>query len=104
MAKAELCLGLAQALTEVMGLKENLATVDPLVDLNVDVQTSRTCLTASKLEPEMTEGSYTVPGQLHLPLVFVVDDLHWGDGSSLLLLEFLAREIRDGRQFFFTPV
>ncbi len=27
------------------------------------------------------------------PLVFVVDDLHWADSSSLLMLEFLAREI-----------
>ena len=27
------------------------------------------------------------------PLVLVLDDLHWADGSSLLLLEFLAREI-----------
>ena len=27
------------------------------------------------------------------PLVFVLDDLHWADESSLLLLEFLAREI-----------
>ena len=27
------------------------------------------------------------------PLVFVVDDLHWADSSSLLMLEFLVREI-----------
>ena len=27
------------------------------------------------------------------PLLFVIDDLHWADDSSLLLLEFLAREI-----------
>ena len=27
------------------------------------------------------------------PLVLVLDDLHWADGSSLLLLEFLAREM-----------
>ena len=27
------------------------------------------------------------------PLLFVIDDLHWADSSSLLMLEFLAREI-----------
>ena len=27
------------------------------------------------------------------PLLFVVDDLHWADSSSLLMLEFLVREI-----------
>ena len=31
------------------------------------------------------------------PLVLVLDDLHWADKSSLLLLQFLGREIGDGR-------
>jgi DNA-binding winged helix-turn-helix (wHTH) protein/tetratricopeptide (TPR) repeat protein len=31
------------------------------------------------------------------PLVLVLDDLHWADKPSLLLLQFLAREIRDAR-------
>ncbi len=31
------------------------------------------------------------------PLVLILDDLHWADRSSLLLLEFLARELRDSR-------
>lgn len=66
LAKAELSLGLALALTEVMGLKENSATIEQLVDLTVDVQTSRTCLTAAELEPEVTAGGYAVPGQIHL--------------------------------------
>src|SRR5262245_8661770 len=29
------------------------------------------------------------------PLIVVLDDLHWADKASLLLLQFLAREIRD---------
>jgi class 3 adenylate cyclase len=31
------------------------------------------------------------------PLVLVLDDLHWADKSSLLLLQFLAGELRDAR-------
>ncbi len=31
------------------------------------------------------------------PMVVVLDDLHWADKSSLLLLQFLAREIRSSR-------
>ncbi len=66
LAKAELTLGLGLALAEVMGLKENPITIEQLVDLAVDVQTSRTCITAAELEPEMTAGGYALPGQLHL--------------------------------------
>ena len=66
LAKAELTLGLGLALAEVMGLKENPITIEQLVDLAVDVQTSRTCITAAELEPEMTAGGHAVPGQLHL--------------------------------------
>ena len=31
------------------------------------------------------------------PLVLILDDLHWADKPSLLLLQFLARELRDAR-------
>jgi len=31
------------------------------------------------------------------PLVLILDDLHWGDAPSLMLLQFLAREMRDAR-------
>jgi tetratricopeptide (TPR) repeat protein len=31
------------------------------------------------------------------PLMLVLDDLHWADTPSLLLLQFLARELRDAR-------
>ena len=33
----------------------------------------------------------------HQPLVLVLDDLHWADTPSLLLLQFLAREIGEIR-------
>ncbi len=66
LAKAELTLGLALALSEVMGLKENPATIEQLMDLTVGVQTSRTCLAAAELEPEMSVGGHAVPEQTHL--------------------------------------
>jgi 4-hydroxyphenylacetate 3-monooxygenase len=66
LAKAEFTLGLALALADVMGLKENPATIEQLVDLVVDVQTSRSCVTAAELEPEMTQAGFAVPGQLHV--------------------------------------
>jgi aromatic ring hydroxylase len=66
LAKAEFTLGLGLALAEVMGLKENPATVEQLVDLMVDVQTSRSCVTAAELEPEMTAAGFAMPGQLHV--------------------------------------
>ena len=66
LAKAELTLGLALALAEVMGLKENPVTIEQLVELTVNVQTTRTCMTAAELEPEMTESGYAMPDQLHL--------------------------------------
>jgi aromatic ring hydroxylase len=66
LAKAEFTLGLALALADAMGLKENPATVEQLVDLVVDVQTSRSCVTAAELEPEMTTAGFAMPGQLHI--------------------------------------
>jgi tetratricopeptide (TPR) repeat protein len=33
----------------------------------------------------------------HTPLLLILDDLHWSDSSSLLLLQFLVREIRDAQ-------
>lgn len=66
LAKAEFTLGLALALADAMGLKDNPATIEQLLDLVVDVQTSRTCVTAAELEPEITEAGFAVPGQLHI--------------------------------------
>ena len=66
LAKAEFTLGLALALSEVMGLRENPSTIDQLVDLAVEVQTTRSCMTAAELEPERTAAGHAMPGQLHL--------------------------------------
>ena len=66
LAKAEFTLGLALALAEVMGLKNNPATVEQLVDLVVDVQTSRSCVTAAELEPDISAAGFAMPGQIHV--------------------------------------
>ena len=66
LAKAELSLGLGLALAEVMGLKHNPQVIEQLVELTVNVQTSRTCMAAAELEPETTESGYALPNQLHV--------------------------------------
>ena len=66
LAKAELTLGLALALAEVMGLKHNPQTIEQLVELTVNVQTTRTCMTAAELDPEITASGYALPNQLHV--------------------------------------
>ena len=66
LAKAELSLGLGLALAEVMGLKHNPQVIEQLVELTVNVQTSRTCMAAAELEPETTESGYVLPNQLHV--------------------------------------
>ena len=66
LAKAELTMGLALALAEVMGLKENPATIAQLVELTVNVQTTRSCMTAAELEPETTVSGHALPSQLHV--------------------------------------
>ena len=66
LAKAELTLAIALALAEVMGLREHPQTVEQLVELTVNVQTSRTCMVAAELEPETTVGGHALPNQLHV--------------------------------------
>ncbi len=66
LAKAELTLGLALALAEVMGLKNSPQTIEQVVELTVNIQTTRTCMTAAELEPETTISGYALPNQLHL--------------------------------------
>ena len=66
LAKAELTLGLALALTEVMGLKGSPQTIEQLVELTVNIQTTRTCMMAAELDPETTESGHALPNQLHL--------------------------------------
>ena len=66
LAKAELTLGLGLALAEVMGLKNNPQTIEQLIELTVNVQTTRTCMTAAELDPETTESGHALPNPLHV--------------------------------------
>lgn len=66
LAKAEFTLGLALACADVMGLKENAATMEQIIDLVIDVQTSRSCVLAAELDPDETPGGFLAPGQLHI--------------------------------------
>jgi aromatic ring hydroxylase len=66
LAKAEFTLGLALALADAMALKEHEQTVEYLVDLIIDVQTVRSCLTAAERDPSFTPAGYCVASYLHL--------------------------------------
>ncbi len=61
---------------------------------------------ATPLDPEQARfrlfdgiASFLRNASAHRPLVLVFDDLHWADKPSLMLLQFLARELGDDRLF-----
>ncbi len=65
-AKAEFTLGLALACADAMGLAHHDPTIEYIVDVMVEVQTVRTCLTAAELDPEPTPYGYCIPGRRHI--------------------------------------
>lgn len=66
LAKLEFSLGLALASLELMGARNNPAAVNQVVDLLIEVQTARTCMTAAECDPDTTDGGFLLPGQAHL--------------------------------------
>ncbi len=66
LAKAEFTLGLALALSDAMGLKQNEQTVEYLIDLVITVQTARSALTAAERDPEFTSAGFCFPRHAHL--------------------------------------
>jgi 4-hydroxyphenylacetate 3-monooxygenase len=66
MAKIDFTLGLALACAHAMGLAEHNLTVEYIIDLIVESQTLRTCLTAAELEPDPTPRGYCIPGRRHI--------------------------------------
>ncbi|HEY2593434.1 MAG TPA: 4-hydroxyphenylacetate 3-hydroxylase N-terminal domain-containing protein [Chloroflexota bacterium] len=66
LAKIDFTLGLALACAHAMGLSEHDQTIEYIVDLLVEAQTIRTCLTAGELEPDRTPQGYCIPGRRHM--------------------------------------
>jgi aromatic ring hydroxylase len=66
LARAEFTLGLALALSDAMGLKENEPTVEYVVDLVAAVQTVRSCIVAAECDPQFTPSGYCFPNHRHL--------------------------------------
>ena len=66
LSKAEFTLGLALACTDAMGLRQNEPTLEYLIDLVVDVQTVRTCITAAELDPETSAEGLAIPNRSHI--------------------------------------
>src|SRR5215469_14186176 len=66
LSKAEFTLGLALALTHAMGLVKHDQTIEHLVDLAIEVQTVRSCLTACERDPRFTQSGYCIPNHAHL--------------------------------------
>ena len=66
LSKAEFSLGLALALSHAMGLVTHDATIEHVVDLAIEVQTVRSCLTAAECDPRFTAEGYCVPNHSHL--------------------------------------
>ena len=66
LSKGDFALGLGLALTDAMGLTKAPPTVEMLVDMIVDVQTVRSCITAAELDPAFTPEGYCYPNHVHI--------------------------------------
>jgi aromatic ring hydroxylase len=66
LAKAEFTLGLALACAHAMGLTQHDQTIEYIVDLMVELQTVRSCLSAAERDPEHSPFGYCIPGRGHL--------------------------------------
>jgi len=66
LSKAEFTLGLALACTHAMGLMQHEQTAEHVIDLVIDAQMVRSCLTAAERDPMFTPEGYCYPNHLHL--------------------------------------
>jgi 4-hydroxyphenylacetate 3-monooxygenase len=65
-SKGDFALGLGLALADAMGLVQQAPTVEMLVDMIVDVQTVRSCITAAELDPSFTPEGYCYANHTHI--------------------------------------
>ena len=49
-----------------MGLREHQRTIDYLVDLIIEVETVKTCMTACELDPDRSIAGYAMPNNRHV--------------------------------------
>ena len=49
-----------------MGLKDNAQTIEQLVEMTVNVQTSRTCMRAAELDQEISVSGHPLANQIHV--------------------------------------
>jgi 4-hydroxyphenylacetate 3-monooxygenase len=64
-ARAEFSLGIALALADAMGLKNDDATADYLIELTTVVQTIRACQLAACHDPDLLATGYCAPNHRH---------------------------------------
>jgi len=115
LSKAEFTLGLALALSHAMGLVTHEATIEHVVDLAIEVQTVRSCLTATECDPRFTAEGYCVPNHSHLAVGGIAilkarqrmaEILRIVPGSSLVVapsdLDLAAPEVADGLEDAFS--
>lgn len=74
-----------------------VAQIVPEIEERVALQPGNQRSTVSRFELFEAVSSSLRRIASHRPLLLVLDDLHWADRSSLLLLEYLAGEIRSSR-------
>ena len=77
----------------------DVAALVPELAARTPVATATATLTPEQARFRLFDGvaTFLATAARPQPIVLVLDDLHWADAPSLLLLQFLARQMRDAR-------
>ena len=87
--RAQMGTGAAAIAEMVPHVREHLSDIAPLKPIEDPV--------SARFRLFDSVNSFFKAASAVQPLMIVLDDLHWSDGPSLLLLEFLAHELRESR-------